>query len=73
MEQQDCQRRDVEDSVHGSICQNTRELVEELNEEYSGAEVRTGHELEHSPGTTILCLPTRTGGTKPLESCLHNF
>ncbi len=79
MVQRDRQQNDLDQNFADSIVQNTRELVEELNEEYTDPQ-NLPPETTHQPafGTTrtnsrspsIICVPARTGADETIGSML---
>ncbi len=79
MVQRDRQQNDLDQSFADSIVQNTRELVEELNEEYTGPQTLppdTSHEPPFgtkrttSRSPSIICVPAKTGADETIGSML---
>jgi methylmalonyl-CoA mutase cobalamin-binding subunit len=73
MAQRDKQQNYVDDTVAESISEGTRELVEELNEEYPKTE-SAWPALSSSPNAkTILCLPARTATDETIAMMLSQL
>ena len=75
MAQRDRQQNDLDEAAAEIIYQNTRELVDELNEEHlepprQGDSVSEEQKAIPSYGGKIICIPSRTGADETIASML---
>jgi predicted PurR-regulated permease PerM len=76
MAQRDCQQNDLDEAAAETIYQNTREMLDELNEECLGPQkpdadsVPEEHEAAISCGGKIICIPSRTGADETVATML---
>ncbi len=76
MAQRDRQQNDLDEAAAEAIYQNTRELLDELNEEHADPQkpdaypVAEEQEAATSYGGSIICIPSRTGADETIANML---